>query len=78
MTGDLVTSSGLALSAVDLTEVGVPPLECSLVGEMDLARSKVELANRLTETTQCQLTSSDSLTSPTRLSLLPALQDFFF
>lgn len=78
MTGDLVTSSCLALSAVDLTEVGVPPLECSLVGEMDLARSKVQSVNPLTESTLCQLTSGDSLTSPTRLSLFPALQDLFF
>ncbi len=47
--GDIVTSSCLGLSIVDLTEVGVPPLEeRSLVGEMDLARSEVELAKPLT------------------------------
>ena len=28
-------------------EVGVPPLECSLVGEIDLARSEVQSAKAL-------------------------------
>lgn len=47
MTGDLIISSSVVLSAVDLMEVGVPPLECSLVGEIDLARSKVQSAKAL-------------------------------
>lgn len=77
--GDIVTSSCLGLSIVDLTEAGVPPLEeRSLVGEMDLARSEVQSAKSLTVSTLRQLTGSNSLTSPTRLSLFPALQDFFF
>lgn len=41
VTGDLVNSSGMVLSATDLIEVGVPAFDDgSLVGEMDLARSE--------------------------------------
>lgn len=40
ITGDLVSSSGIVLSTMDLTEVGVPMFDDeSLVGEIDLARS---------------------------------------
>lgn len=58
MSGDAIESSCIVLSVGDRIEDGVPTLELwSLVGEMDLARSRVPINQSTLNNATCAMTT---------------------